>query len=280
MLIHATNAPGLSAFNPCERRMAPLSRKLVGLVLEHDHFGNHLDNSGKTKDVELEKKNFNKAAEVLASIWGEGEIDGHKVSAHPVAPSSGWGEVEKLDEKWVATHVRQSKYMLQIIKCTDDTCCTPFKSNWLYMFPMRFLPCPAISEFTPRGREPILPSNIGPKHQFLPLLQRLLLCDEMLKVPEICSEAPFDLYCPSMQGSLLECICPTCGVQWPNKTAILRHKKSHVKTKVMAAIVPEDEPPADDINKSSTVNVVHVGQDEPMPVISIESFMTQPWEEV
>ena len=42
--IHATNAAGLSAFNPCERRMAPLSRMLMGLLLQHDIFGSHLDN--------------------------------------------------------------------------------------------------------------------------------------------------------------------------------------------------------------------------------------------
>jgi hypothetical protein len=38
-LFVATNAPGRSAFNPVERRMAPLSRSLSGLVLPHDHFG-------------------------------------------------------------------------------------------------------------------------------------------------------------------------------------------------------------------------------------------------
>ena len=32
-LIHATNAAGLSAFNPCERRMAPLTHDIAGLVL-------------------------------------------------------------------------------------------------------------------------------------------------------------------------------------------------------------------------------------------------------
>jgi len=52
----ATNAPGRSAFNRVERRMAPLSRELSGLILPHDHFGSHLDANGKTTDAELEKK--------------------------------------------------------------------------------------------------------------------------------------------------------------------------------------------------------------------------------
>ena len=65
-LIHGVNAAGLSAFNPVERRMAPLSRDLAGIILPHDHFGNHLNNDGTTAGVELEKENFYKAAEVLS----------------------------------------------------------------------------------------------------------------------------------------------------------------------------------------------------------------------
>lgn len=51
-----TNAPGRSEFNRVERRMAPLSRELPGVILEHDHFGTHLNASGKTIDDQLEKK--------------------------------------------------------------------------------------------------------------------------------------------------------------------------------------------------------------------------------
>ena len=59
------NASGLSAYHFIERRMAPLSAALAGVVLPHDHFGSHLDASGNTNDVELEKKNFQKADEIL-----------------------------------------------------------------------------------------------------------------------------------------------------------------------------------------------------------------------
>lgn len=54
----ATNAPGRSAFNRVERRMAPLSKELSGVILEHDHYGSHLDNQGRTVDVDKELKNF------------------------------------------------------------------------------------------------------------------------------------------------------------------------------------------------------------------------------
>ena len=226
VLVHAINAPGLSAFNPCERRMAPLSHKLVGLVLKHEHYGKHLDSSGKTVNLELEKKNFEKAADTLANIWEESLIDGHKVEAHSVKPGTEWKDVEGLDPIWVAKHVRQSKYVLQIVKCTDPACCKPFRSSWLKVFPQRFLPCPAISKFTSSCREPIRPSEMGQKQEFMVLHQRMCIDEEKLVVPQECSEPPFDLFCPSIQSSLKDCICPTCGIQWPNKTAVSNTKRS------------------------------------------------------
>lgn len=68
-LIVATNAPGRSAVNRVERRMAPLSKQLSGLILEHDHFGSHLDNNGKaTINADLELQNFEHAGQLLANI--------------------------------------------------------------------------------------------------------------------------------------------------------------------------------------------------------------------
>ena len=64
----ATNAPGLSAYNPVERRMAPLSKAMAGVVLPHDYYGDHLDDQGQTIDNKLEKRNFKRAAECLADV--------------------------------------------------------------------------------------------------------------------------------------------------------------------------------------------------------------------
>ena len=46
--IHATNAAGLSAYNPCERRMAPLTHDLAGVILNAFTHGSHLDDSANT----------------------------------------------------------------------------------------------------------------------------------------------------------------------------------------------------------------------------------------
>ncbi|KAJ6639792.1 hypothetical protein Bhyg_12539 [Pseudolycoriella hygida] len=68
-LFIATNAPGRSAFKRVERRMAPLSRELSGLILPHEHFGSHLNSKNETVDGELEKRNFQYAGETLAEVW-------------------------------------------------------------------------------------------------------------------------------------------------------------------------------------------------------------------
>ena len=80
------NAAGLSAFNPVERRMAPLSHDLCGIILPHDSFGTHLDGSGKTIDAKLEKKNFQAAAEVLSEVWSKTVIDNFPVDCKAVQP--------------------------------------------------------------------------------------------------------------------------------------------------------------------------------------------------
>ena len=61
----ATNVPGRSAFNHVERRMAPLSKELSGLILPHDKYGSHLNDQGLTIDT---KKNFAFAGSTLAEI--------------------------------------------------------------------------------------------------------------------------------------------------------------------------------------------------------------------
>ena len=74
-LFLAANAPGRSAFNRVERRMAPPSHGIAGVTLPHDKFGTHLNMS--TVDEDLELKNFSYAGQILAEIWSDTVINGH-----------------------------------------------------------------------------------------------------------------------------------------------------------------------------------------------------------
>ena len=51
-----THALGISAYNYVERQNDPLNKALAGVVLDHDACGTHLDDSGRTINVELEKE--------------------------------------------------------------------------------------------------------------------------------------------------------------------------------------------------------------------------------
>ena len=78
--------PGQSAYNIVERRMAPLSHDLAGLILPHDHFGSHLNDSGIRINVDLEKLNFRKAGQILAERWNKSVIDGFPCVAEYINP--------------------------------------------------------------------------------------------------------------------------------------------------------------------------------------------------
>ena len=107
----AINAPERSAFN--------LSKELSGVILPHDHFGTHLDHNNKTIDEELELQNFEYAGEILAELWSKLVIDDHPVIAEFVRDEASEITITK-SEEWKANHVRESQYLLQIVKCIDN----------------------------------------------------------------------------------------------------------------------------------------------------------------
>ena len=110
-----TNAPGRSAFNRVERRMAPLSRELSGVVLDHEHFGSHLDNNKRTTNPELEKKNFAHAGEILSNIWSQMIIDNFNVYAEYIEPGKQESiNCKEITREWYYSHVRESQYLLQV----------------------------------------------------------------------------------------------------------------------------------------------------------------------
>ena len=144
------NAPGLSAYNKVERRMAPLSKMLSGIILPLDVYGSHLDSSNKTVDEDLERKNFKAAGEVLAEVWSETTIDEFPVVARFQEPGS-IVSLATVDPAWSAAHVRQSRYLLQIVKCNKRSCCSAPRVQYELVLGGRFLPPPIPLERKPDG---------------------------------------------------------------------------------------------------------------------------------
>jgi len=48
-------------------------------------------------------------------------------------------------------HVLQTQYTLQIVRCNSVECCGPWRSNYVKIFPHRFLPAPVPFERTVYG---------------------------------------------------------------------------------------------------------------------------------
>ncbi|GBP08970.1 hypothetical protein EVAR_5258_1 [Eumeta japonica] len=203
--------------------MAPLSRELTGVVLPHDYFGTHLDSSGRTLDESLEKDNFKKAGDILAEIWSAVCIDGHEVVAKYIDPNNDTSSVPDLPaEEWYTEHVRESQYLLQVVKCDDQKCCSPRRSDLHMILHDRFLPPPyPITQVDGHLTIPDFKEHDG--KSFAPFLIRHCLPIQPLNA---FISTPYDLYCPSVRDDLEKRCCSTCGIYFASSTRAEEHRRA------------------------------------------------------
>ena len=200
--------------------MAPLSRFLSGIILPYETFESHLNSRGETINEEIELQNFRKAGETLADVWNEAFIDKFPV----VAQWRGGHTADHTNvssQEWMAKHVRSNQYLLQIVKCNDEECCSPLRSTLKSLLPQRFLLSP-LSVSNERG----LSYVSGEQHKFLPLILRLT--SNIL--PEGWSEnnktlIPYDFYCPTVQNQITNRTCNDCKLYFASTTMMMQHKK-------------------------------------------------------
>ncbi|CAF2837468.1 unnamed protein product [Rotaria sp. Silwood2] len=276
-----THAPGQSTYNIVERRMAPLSHDLAGLILTHDYFGSHLTKSGVTTNIDLEKLNFRKAGQILAERWNKSVIDrfscvaeyinppatsedecrqvdtkivmdellrkicaeeeaeeGHEFrvrasdeyyqdNAH--APREKFGEQLKydIDEYWCAIHVLQTQYTLQIIRSNSVECCGEWRSNYVEIFPHRFLPSPVPFERTPYGIR--IAEKDYQKGQFYgSLFQRIQFHGVVIQHTQN-EMLPFDYCCSSVKKELGKRMCKICNQYIPSAYCTKNYYKIHAQ---------------------------------------------------
>ena len=99
---------------------------------------------------ELEVENFQKAVDVLSQVWEKTVIDGYLVYWRAVPVGKAY-KPPNLDPVWVEI----DPAWVQIVKCQDKSCCSPFETNWLKTIPQRFIPFPAIYEYWENGKLPV-----------------------------------------------------------------------------------------------------------------------------
>lgn len=234
-----SNAPGFSAYNKVERRMAPLSRDTAGIILPFDKFGSHLDSSNRTIDTELELKNFAAAGEILASVWSESVIDGYPVVAQWCSPTDSRLVIDSVEQKWIDNHVKQSRYLLQIVRCKDLSCCTASRTNYETLLGSRFIPPPIPMKINRTG------PSVNEEGKFGGLFQNLWLSHAT-------NTKVFDTYCPKLNqvrhrsgvSELKRRICPRCDMYYPTLKALQAHRsqcENVVFTTVPDELVDEED---------------------------------------
>ena len=273
--------PGQSAYNIVERRMAPLSHDLAGLILPHDHFGSHLNDSGVTINLDLEKLNFRKAGQLLAERWNLSIIDGFPCVAEYINPPATsederrqydvkfvvdellrqvcaeeeaeeghefrisardeyyqenarqarekFGEQPKydIDEYWCAMHVLQTQYTLQIVRCNSIECCGPWRSNYVEVFPHRFLPSPVPFERTPYGVR-VAEKDYQRGQFYGSLFQRIQFHGVVIQHTQN-EMLPFDYCCSSVKKELKKRTCKVCNQYIPSAYRMKNHYKIHAQ---------------------------------------------------
>lgn len=227
----------------------------------------HLDNQGKTKDPELELKNFEKAGKVLAEIWSGMVIDKYPVVAEYIQPNAVENvAMEEVDHVWYLKHVRESQYFLQvkkvfnllkgifyiniayfqISKCHDHRCCKPVRSDVFSVLKNRFFPPPipmhqheltgrlCIDEKMDYKKLAQEEESEKKKISFIPFFQRLSF-DLSKKNSGFGTESsiPYDFFCPTVQSQLEGRSCGVCQHYFATKKSATTHMKllSHKMSK-------------------------------------------------
>ena len=222
---------GLSPYNPVERRMKYLSSEMTGVILDHVHFGSHLDSSNNTIDESLEMKNFKHCGVQLSDLFEKMVYDGFPTQARYVDPNEMPEDVGDVSDDWESKHVRRSKYCLQIVACDDPLCCQDRPAHLFSLLrplmPNGFIPPPAKLSMKYAGDQLPLTLDMGAvkdrKTPFVTLGLRALYPAE--------AYTPFDALLPSMQNKLHGCICDQCHIQFPSKAQMLVHRRKAHKFK-------------------------------------------------
>lgn len=126
------------------------------------------------------------------------------------------------DQQWYGKHVRESQYLLQIVKCDNRSCCRPQRSSLFHILIEGFLPPPL----------PILQGKHGLEYEnesrntFLSpfanlALNKILPPRAATKFP---NGIPYDFACPTVQDILPRRVCSTCGLYF----ATIKSNKAHL----------------------------------------------------
>ena len=153
----------------------------------------------------------------MLELWSTMAIDDYPVHAKYVGPGESDLSV-LLDVKWYIEHVRESQYLLQIVKCKNTDCCVRPRSVLFRLLNNRFLPPPLKVKQT--ADDLIVDDELG---QFLSLPLRLALHLDCSAKEFV--QMPYDYFCPSVKPKLSSRTCKKCGLYHASVKTLDRHSK-------------------------------------------------------
>ena len=183
---------------------------------------------------------FALAGNALSEMLSDVVIDGNPVVAEFVDQNEdvSEGDANDLlikDEVWRAKHIRESQYLLQIVKCDDRNCCSVKRSSLFRVIKDGFLPPPIPIKQTKNGlsfcENPLsIPSSTdnptGCTGKYISLFQNLSMGRAMLPesaLQRFLLETPYDYSCPSMKTQLSSRFCHVCGRYFGSKSSFNLH---------------------------------------------------------
>ena len=107
-------------------------------------------------------------------------------------------------------NVRESQYMLQIVKCEDRNCCSIPRSSYFNLIIDRFLPPPLPLSQSDDGLVVNLESQ-----NFASLFTTIFLGKKVLPpqaFKQFPKSIPYDYACPTLQSELSKRVCSQCGL--------------------------------------------------------------------
>lgn len=166
---------------------------------------------------------------------------------------------------------------LQIIKCTNETCCKKMRSSWMNVVPTRFLRAPIPIVQSSEGLKiPSQKEHDGKKFATFQLMYSL-----HIDFTQDLEKLPYDYFCPSIKSEITRRTCKICGIYFCSLKAVKAHQKIHTKDASENDKLNFDnsfancEKEVPDVEKEDSTSEIN----SPMPLTSIEENMLTCWVE-
>ncbi|XP_056644479.1 uncharacterized protein LOC130450228 isoform X1 [Diorhabda sublineata] len=148
-------------------------------------------------------------------------IDRHEAIANYIDPNDISNVPDFPADKWYTEHFRESQYLLLVVKCDDQQCCSPRRSSLHVLLHDLFLLPPYPIQV---NGHPVIPDP--EQHDgktFAPFLIRHCLPIQPLHT---FTSIPYDIYCPSLRHDVEKRCCNTCGIYFASITKVVERRRA------------------------------------------------------